>query len=223
MVIQKPAALGNYEKGRRNRISRITFHHIVGDAASAIAKFQTPGVEVSATYVIGSDGQIYQCVSENDTAYCDSNPDSNSRTISIEHAGPPYAEAMYNASATLVADLIQRYGIQDFKRHRDVSEVPTLCPGSLDVERIINKAKEPEVKPTGKQIDDAINQARILAGFPESDLETFLKVYRPELQNNFVEGHTVMMGNLIKDPKSAINKPPEGLVPVGQLFMRKEK
>lgn len=84
------------------------------------------------------------------------------------------------------------------------------------------KVKEQPMNPTSKQIDDAINQARILAGFPASDLDTFLKVYRPELKNNFVQGHATMMGNLIKDPNSAINKPQE-FVPVGELYVRKAK
>lgn len=144
-TIQAPAAYGNYAIGRRNRISRITFHHIVGDAPAAINRFETLGIEVSATYVIGSDGQIYQCVDENNTPYTDANADSNSRTISIEHAGGnaavPYTEAMYRASEQLVAYLIDKYGINDFKRHRDVSDTPTACPGQLDVERIVNNAK----------------------------------------------------------------------------------
>jgi len=41
----KPAASGNFGAGRRSGISQITFHHIVGDAAGAIARFQTSGVE----------------------------------------------------------------------------------------------------------------------------------------------------------------------------------
>ncbi len=157
-MIQKPAAQGNYKTGRRNPISRITFHHIVGSAESAITKFQTPGVQVSATYVIGSDGAIYQCVREEDTPFTDANADSNSRSITIEHAGPPYTEAMYNASVALVADLIDRYGITDFKRHRDVSDKPTACPGNLDVEWIIKQAKE-------KDMLDAPHQAALFVAF----------------------------------------------------------
>jgi hypothetical protein len=153
-IIMRPAAVGNYRIGRINAIRQVTFHHIVGDAPAAIARFQTPGEEVSANYVIGSDGTVYQCVREQDTAYCDANFDSNTRTISIEHAGGlpsvPYTDAMYKASIALCADLVRRYGITDFKRHRDVSSIPTACPGQLDVERIVNAAKQggDEVIPT---------------------------------------------------------------------------
>jgi hypothetical protein len=141
----KPAAQGNYRSGRNSQISQITFHHIVGDAPAAIARFQTAGVEVSSTYVIGSDGTLYQCVKESDTPYTDANSASNARSITIEHAGGhanvPYTEAMYRASIALVADLIGRYGITSFKRHREVSDTPTACPGTLDVERIVREAK----------------------------------------------------------------------------------
>lgn len=151
-VVSKPSTIwrlardGNYGIGRRSRISRITFHHIVGDAPAALDRFQNTNDEVSATYVIGSDGQIFQCVTDNDTPYTDANSDSNSRAITIEHAGGhpnvPYTDAMYASSARLVAWLIQQYGISDFKRHRDVSDEPTSCPGALDVERIVNQAKQ---------------------------------------------------------------------------------
>lgn len=129
-------------------------HHIVGDAASAIARFQTPGVQVSAQYVIGSDGTLYQCVAEGDVAYCDGSAESNAMTISIEHAGGlpsvPYTDAMYDTSIKLVRDLIARYGITDFKRHHDVIDKHaypggTECPGALDVERIVNAAKGEEM------------------------------------------------------------------------------
>src|SRR4051794_6556405 len=131
-VTQRPAAPGNYEVGRALRISRITFHHIVGDAPGAVAKFQTPGIAISSHYVISSNGMIYQCVDENDTAYCDGSADSNARSISIEHAGGsntvPYTGPMYAASIELVRYLIGKYGISDFQRHRDVVD-KSVYPG----------------------------------------------------------------------------------------------
>lgn len=151
-AIWKPAAVGNYEVGRHGYgVTRITFHHIVGDAPGAISRFQTGGVGVSAHYVIGSNGQIYQMVDEANTSYCDGNYDSNLRTISIEHAGGvasvPYTDAMYAASAKLVAYLIKKYPtIIEFKRHRDVIDKTrypggTACPGTLNVEGIVATAK----------------------------------------------------------------------------------
>lgn len=134
----------NYTPGRRVAISRITFHHIVGDAAGALRMWQDPKRAGSCNYAIGSDGKIYEVVPEGDTAWCDGLWDSNIRTISIEHAGGhpnvPYSEAMYSSSAALVAYLIDKYKITDFKLHKEVSKSPTACPGGLDVARIIREA-----------------------------------------------------------------------------------
>lgn len=140
-----------FTRGRSLPISRITFHHIVGDAPAAINTFNAGNRGDSSSYIIGSDGHIYQYVPENDTPWTDANWDSNCRSITIEHAGGhpsvPYTAAMYEASAQLVAYLINKYGISDFKRHRDVidrSRYPggTACPGDLNVEAIVARAHE---------------------------------------------------------------------------------
>lgn len=140
----------NYQVGRAAKIDQITFHHIVGDAPAAIARFKDPNEIVSSTYIIGKDGRIYQCVAEKDTPYTDGNFSSNSRAITIEHAGGhssvPYTAAMYASSAKLVAWIRSRYNITRLVRHRDVSLKPTACPGTLDLNRIINAAKEQSVK-----------------------------------------------------------------------------
>lgn len=136
----------NFRKGRASAISQITFHHIVGDAAAAIARFKISGEQASSTYVIGSNGQIYQLVEESDTPYTDANGPSNSRSITIEHAGGhpavPYTAAMYSASAHLVAWIRDRHKITRFERHRNVSDTPTACPGTLDVEGIVSNSSK---------------------------------------------------------------------------------
>jgi hypothetical protein len=133
----------NYGKGRTVGIDTVVFHHIVGDAGSAIARFRTNGVQVSSTYIIGSDGAVYYTVDEKNTPYTNGNYTENTRSITIEHAGGhttvPYTEAMYKASIALVRDLRTRHNITRFLRHRDI--VATACPGGLDVERIIRESK----------------------------------------------------------------------------------
>lgn len=139
------AHTANYTRGRSVAISRITFHHIVGDAKSALNTFRNPARGASSNYVIGSNGEIFESVAPENTAHCDGNWRSNQRTLSIEHAGGHpsvhYTPAMYDASEKLVAYLITKYGISDFKKHREVSAKPTACPGSLDVARIIAGAQ----------------------------------------------------------------------------------
>lgn len=127
----------------RGNPTRITFHHIVGDALAAIARFKNANEKASATFVISSKGEIFQCVPLDHRPYSDGVTASNTITASIEHAGGtssvPYTEAMYRASISLVAWLIDKYKITDFKRHRELKA--TACPGGLDVERILKSAK----------------------------------------------------------------------------------
>lgn len=218
-VIFKPIPSTNYKVGRRNNISRVTFHHIVGTAQSAIAKFQTPGIEVSATYIIGLDGVIYQCVKDADTAYCDGNADSNSRTISIEHAGPPYTEAMYQSSIALVSWLVDQYGISDFKRHREVSDKPTICPGKLDVERIIKEAKEEIVYPTA---DDVTYMFINGFGRParQDELDTYTTHGWPDLNHAIMESNE----NLAKVYKKQLDASNGEFTPVSeQLYFKQVK
>lgn len=132
----------NYRVGRTKPIDTIVFHHIVGDAPAAIARFKTPGVEVSSTYIISSTGQVYLAVKEANTPYTNGY-DWNPRSITIEHAGGtasvPYTEAMYKASIELCRAIMSRHKIVNFKRHREI--MATACPGGLNVERIVKEAK----------------------------------------------------------------------------------
>jgi hypothetical protein len=212
----RPAAEGNYRSGRTAAITQITFHHIVGDAAAAIARFQTPGEEVSATYVIGSDGTLYQTVREEDTPYTDGNYDSNCRSITIEHAGGhpsvPYTDAMYATSTQLVRYLLGKYDIQRLARHRDVSDQPTECPGGLDVERIIKGAQENDML-TREQIQvtyrlvtlgEEANEDHLTAWIGK-DLNDYLQYLEKDpsiqgLQNGYkeaAEGNIVPLSSLI--------------------------
>lgn len=128
----------NYTIGRNHKVDQITFHHIVGDAPSALARFRKPNEQVSSTYVISAAGTVYYVVDEKNTPYTDGNFASNSRAITIEHAGPPYAEKMYQASIKLCKEIRSRHNITRFKRHRDI--IATACPGGLNVERIVKES-----------------------------------------------------------------------------------
>ena len=114
----------------------------------AIRRFKDPSSILSAHYVIGQDGRIAQLVSEDDTAYHAGRYDVNLRSIGIEHeAGPAMAptDALYAASAELHADIAVRHGLDlavgtTVLPHRAI--VPTECPGTLDLDRIVRQATE---------------------------------------------------------------------------------
>src|SRR5213593_198234 len=114
----------------------------------AIRRFKDPSSILSAHYVIGQDGRIAQLVSEDDTAYHAGKYDANLRSIGIEHeAGPAMAptDALYAASARLHAEIAINHRIAlevgtTVLPHHAI--VPTKCPGTLDLDRIVSQAQE---------------------------------------------------------------------------------
>lgn len=187
MAVSKPPVTrvsipsNKYTRGRSARISQVSEHHVVGDARHVIAKAQGSAI-FSTTYTIGMDGTIYQLVDDANTPYCDNDFRSNSRSITIEHAGGlagfPYTEAMYQSSIRLHAWLFQTYGNLNCVRHRDIPEIKatpskaTACPGGLDVERIVREAYnllkgEDLVQPSEAEVYDIFRRFSH-AGKPEN-------------------------------------------------------
>jgi N-acetyl-anhydromuramyl-L-alanine amidase AmpD len=144
-----PLPQSNYTVGRDgNAVELIVDHWTVVMFEGAIRRFKDPASILSAHYVIGQDGRIAQLVSEDDTAYHSGRFDVNLRSIGIEHeAGPGMAptDALYAASAQLHLKIATRYGLaieagNTVLPHRAI--VPTECPGTLDLERIVREASE---------------------------------------------------------------------------------
>jgi hypothetical protein len=129
-------------------VELIVDHWTVVMFEGAIRRFKDPASILSAHYVIGSDGRIAQLVSEDDTAYHAGVFSVNQRSIGIEHeAGPamPPSDALYAASARLHADIATRYALPlevgaTVLPHHAI--VPTECPGTLDLDRIVREALE---------------------------------------------------------------------------------
>ena len=107
-----------------------------------------PASRLSAHYVIGQDGRIARLVSEDNTAYHAGRYEVNLRSIGIEHEASPMmapTAALYTASAELHLEIAKRYGLAlevgtTVLPHRAI--VPTECPGTLDLERIVREATE---------------------------------------------------------------------------------
>jgi len=139
----------NYTVGRDgSSVELIVDHWTVVMFEGAIRRFLNPASILSAHYVIGSDGRIAQLVSEVDTAYHAGVFSVNQRSIGIEHeAGPamPPSDALYAASAQLHAEIASRHGLAlevgtTVLPHHAI--VPTECPGTLDLDRIVREALE---------------------------------------------------------------------------------
>jgi N-acetyl-anhydromuramyl-L-alanine amidase AmpD len=119
-----PAHPTNYRVVNRQRVSIIVIHITDGHAkAEAVAEmWQEPKHGSSAHFVIGQDGQVIQSVPICHVAWHAHK--ANAYSVGIEHCartpkewsatdpGLPPSDALYNASARLVAWLCVQLGIQ---------------------------------------------------------------------------------------------------------------
>lgn len=147
------ASSGNFTEGRQGKaVSKIILHWIVGTLESADATFQNPARDASAHYGIGDD-EIHQYVKDEDTAWHAGNWNVNLESIGIEHEGGYMlngkrvkpSEKTHQTSAQLVYDLCKKYGIpidrSHILKHNEVSDTPTECCGTLDIDYIVSLAK----------------------------------------------------------------------------------
>ena len=106
----------NYGRGRPGPIDRVTPHHavMVTSARVIAAGFTIASRCASATYCIGNDGSIVQCVRESDTPQTSSSLANDSRAITIEVANSsrkkpwPISDAAMESLIRLLVDICQR-------------------------------------------------------------------------------------------------------------------
>jgi hypothetical protein len=165
----------NFMTGRYGNPATIVIDHwMAGSFDSAVARFRQYGTIVSAHYLIRQDGYIAQMVRDDDTAYHAGDWDTNLISIGIEHEASPTivpSDALYAASAWLHARLAGTHGIhlvlgETVKPHNAI--VPTKCPGTLDIARILREAgsdmafaTDPDAQQYVKEVAakfDALNQ-----------------------------------------------------------------
>ena len=106
----------------------------------------------SAHYVV-EGGRVACVVSPHDTSWHAGNWDMNQKSIGIE-CSPYQTDADYETAGEFVADLWLEWGKLPLYRHKDVSDSPTACPGTWNLNRIQeiaerhfngnDKAPEPE-------------------------------------------------------------------------------
>ena len=135
-----PADEGNYTKGRSGRtIEAITIHHMAGrlTAAQCGRIFQAVGRYGSSHYGVGYDGSIANYVDEEDTAWTNSNWDSNCKSITIEISDNDNSwyvnDTTLNAVIKLVADIAKRRGLGTLVPGKNLTWhsmfTNTTCPG----------------------------------------------------------------------------------------------
>lgn len=121
------------------KIKKIVIHWVGNAGSSAIAnrnyfeglKDGANKVYASSHYIIGLEGEIIQCIPEDEVAYHGNS--SNGYSIGIENCHPDWAgkfnNKTYKSLVELCADLCKRYGLNpltDMIRHYDVTG--KMCP-----------------------------------------------------------------------------------------------
>ena len=132
---------GNYTKGRSQKISKITIHHMAGVMTAEQCGYiwQKKGRNGSSHYGIGNDGRIGNYVDESNTAWTDSNWNSNCKSVTIETSNSktggnwPVSDKALNSLIKLVADIAKRNGLGKLVKGQNLTwhsmYASTTCPG----------------------------------------------------------------------------------------------
>lgn len=129
---------------RKNRVTKITIHHMagVGTAEHVGSKFQKKERRASSNYGIGNDGKIVMYVPENFAAWTSSSSKNDQQAITIEVSNSqvggqwPVGDAALKSLVALCKDICNRYGITPsytgnasgtFTTHKMFAN--TACPG----------------------------------------------------------------------------------------------
>lgn len=134
-------------------VTMLVLHYTgMEDGASAIARLTDPEAKVSSHYLVAEDGQVLALVDEAKRAWhagqsrWRSITDVNSASVGIELVNPghewgyrPFTEAQMDALIPLVADIVERHGIDpaNVVGHSDIAPRRKIDPGELfDWERL---------------------------------------------------------------------------------------
>lgn len=138
--IEKFLSINSYSRPNKklSSVKNIVIHWVGNANSSAMANrnyfesLKDKHVYASSQYIIGLNGEIIQCMPENEVAYHAGNLTMNYNSIGIEICHPDwtgkFSNITYNALIELLVDLCKRYNLTSDKiiRHYDVTK--KLCP-----------------------------------------------------------------------------------------------
>lgn len=178
-IIQSPSP--NFAVGRKGYKPEVIVLHItVGTANSCISWFATTQSQVSSHYMVGEDGEVYQFVAEEDTAWANGRVDKptfklykqgvnpNLYSISIENAGMDLSmagEKQIDSLVKLVKSVATRWNIpidrDHIIGHYQIFAGKPNCPATNKdiIDRVIRQANE---KPSGLNKEEVLKQIEIL-------------------------------------------------------------
>ena len=183
--VNVPAHSNNYTVGRSGRkIEKIAIHHMAGilTAKQCGAIFQNGNRKASSNYGIGKDAEVGLYVDETNTSYCNSNWDSNCKSVTIETSNCeiggdyPVSEAVLNKLIQLVADIAKRNNLGKLIKGKNVvwhrMYAATTCPGNY----LLNK------------MDYIVEEANKINNQTNSTPETSNKKSNEEIANEVIAG-----------------------------------
>lgn len=172
----------NSTRPRRDKIKKITIHHMAGNWSIETVgnAFSNVSRQASSNYGIGTDGRVGMYVEEKNRAWTSGNADNDNQAITIETANDRIGADWHvsdKALAKLVelcADICKRNGIDRLNYTGDASGnltkhnmfSATACPGPYleskmqyiadEVNKLLDKLKQPEpekISLVGKKAD----------------------------------------------------------------------
>lgn len=142
-VIRKPPMVWKPSPNQNSRggvdIDAVILHHTASNNTEGdLATLRSPAAQVSAHYLVGRNGRIYQLVKDGRRAWHagvaairgDRTPDVNSRSIGIEITnagdGTPFTQKQYRALEKLVPWLMKQHRVpmKNLLGHKDVALPP---------------------------------------------------------------------------------------------------
>lgn len=135
-ITQKLLTKNYYSRSgaKQNKIEYIVVHWVGNANTSALANrnyFEnlkvTHSTQASAHYIIGLNGEILQCIPDNEVAFHSGNYNMNRKSIGIENCHPNWSgkfnTVTYNSLVDLCVSLCKKYKLTSDKviRHYDVT------------------------------------------------------------------------------------------------------
>lgn len=124
---------------KQNKTENIVIHYVGNPGSSAVANrnyFEnlknTHKTYASSHYVVGLNGEIIQCIPEDEVAFHSGSYSMNRKSIGIETCHPDttgkFSDVTYSSLVELCADICERHNltIDNIIRHYDVTE--KRCP-----------------------------------------------------------------------------------------------
>lgn len=196
----------NRTSPRRNKIDRITIHHMAGNLTveNCGNVFAPSSRQASSNYGIGSDGRVGMYVEEKDRAWTSSSSANDNRAVTIEVADNKIGNGWGSSNAAmaklilLCADICRRNGISRLVYTGSTSGNLTLhkwfantdCPGAFLESQMPTIAKEVNKLLASGATSYTWNGATAVSGSTSSSSSSASTSTNPEAKGYLMKGDT---------------------------------